>query len=388
MDTKIFAKTIEQEAQLQIDNLSNSDAYKGCKIRVMPDVHAGNGCTVGTTIKLNGKVCPNTVGVDICCGMLVYELGNIDIDLKKLDEVINTYIPSGFNIHNEAVVNYTNILKSLNCIECIDIDMANRSIGTLGGGNHFIELNIDDDNNKYLVIHSGSRNLGVRVCNYYQKLAINKLTDNSVQTKSIIEQLKSQGRQREISNVLKSMPKSNIDKDLAYLQGKDLEKYMFDMRIVQSYARNNRLTIGYIILNHIGIEVEIAPYFETLHNYIDIGTMTLRKGAVRANKGEKLIIPMNMRDGSLICIGKGNEDWNNSAPHGAGRLMSRNKAKDTLSLADYMKSMRGIYSSSVCENTIDEAPMAYKPMNEIIDCIKETVDIVKIIKPIYNFKAK
>ena len=388
MNTKIYAKTVEEEAINQIKALERIDAYKGCGIRIMPDVHAGKGCTVGTTIKLNGRVCPNTVGVDISCGMLVFELGKVDINLAKLDKVINNNIPCGFSIHEHKRIDYTGLLESLNCVDCIDIDIANRSIGTLGGGNHFIELNIDDDGNKYLVIHSGSRNLGVRVCNYYQKLAVDRLSDNSKNIDKIIDELKLQGRQKEIQDALKSMPRSNIDKDLAYLEGQDFHNYIHDMMKVQWYANANRITIGCIILDALSIDVDNIDFFETLHNYIDTSTMILRKGAVRANKGEKLIIPMNMRDGSLICIGKGNKDWNNSAPHGAGRLMSRKKAKENVSLSDYQECMSGIYSTSVCESTIDEAPMVYKPMEEILECIKDTVDVVKIIKPIYNFKAK
>lgn len=388
MGTKIFAKTIENEALNQITELEKSDAYKGCKIRIMPDVHAGKGCTIGTTIKLKDKLVPNTIGVDICCGMLVFELGNIDIDFDALDHLINDRIPSGMNTHDSIAVRSNPPIECLNCLECVDVDLAMRSIGTLGGGNHFIEIDVDDDGNKYLVIHSGSRNLGVRVCNYYQKLAVKRMNDNSDDINKIIDHLKAQGRQREISDAIKAVKQRKNDKELAYLDGDDFKKYIQDMNVLQIYAHSNRWNIGKIILEHLGINPAKINSFETLHNYIDTNTMTLRKGAIRANKNERVIIPINMRDGSLICVGKGNVDWNCSAPHGAGRLMSRKKANKNLSIEDFNDDMSGVYSSSVCLSTLDESPRAYKPMSEIIECIKDTVEIIKVIKPIYNFKAK
>ena len=387
--TKIFAKTIEDEALRQIEELCNNEAYLNNKIRIMPDVHAGKGCTIGTTIQLTDKVTPNLVGVDIACGMLSANLGEIDINLEELDSFINNNIPSGKNIHAKALYDFSESLEKLYCRSVVDIDLANRSIGSLGGGNHFIEIDIDSGNNKYLVIHSGSRNLGVRVCKYYQDLAVGLLSDNTYDREELIDRYKKEGRQNELSEVLKSLPKKNINKDLAYLEGTPFDMYIHDMKIVQNYACINRGYMANLILDYLGLgKNNDIPFFTTLHNYIDTDSMILRKGAVRAEFGEILIISMNMRDGSLICVGKGNEDWNYSAPHGAGRLMSRTKAKETFSMNEFKLSMDGIASSSICENTIDEAPMVYKPMKEIIECIKPTVDIVKVIKPIYNFKAR
>lgn len=392
LETKIFAKTIEDEAIKQIEDLCNSDAYSENKIRIMPDCHAGCGCTIGTTIKLTDRVIPNTVGSDGHCGMLCVNLHK-DIDnvsMQEFDKIANEVVPCGFNIHNNKIFDVSPLLKRLNCKDIIDIDFANRSLGTLGGGNHFIEVDIDDEGNKYLVIHSGSRNLGIRVCKHYQDMAISTLSKNNKDVKELIDKYKREGRQSEISEALKSMNKENINKDLAYLEGKNMESYIIDMGILGIYANLNRKLIANSILKRFNKQIGDYNYsmFETLHNYIDTNGMILRKGAVSANKGERLIIPMNMRDGSLICIGKGNPDWNYSAPHGAGRLMSRKKAKEILSMDDYRNQMVGISSTSVCENTIDEAPMAYKPMDEIINCIKDTVEIEKTIKPIYNFKAK
>lgn len=386
---KIYAKTIEEEALKQIQVMSESEAYKDCKIRIMPDCHAGIGCTIGTVIELKDKVVPNTVGVDIGCGVLVVPLICKDIDLKILDEVINEYIPSGFAYHNEAIVE-DNELSGLLCKDNVDINLAQKQIGTLGGGNHFIEVDEDEDGDKYLVIHSGSRHLGVSVCKYYQELAYKKLKCKSKDASEIIKQLKEEGREKEIQSVLKSLKKQDIDKDLAYLEGEDLDNYLHDMIIVQKYASLNRLTIALSILKKMRLFYYEYETFETVHNYIEItdSNPILRKGAVSANFPQKLIIPINMRDGSLLCYGIGNKDWLNSAPHGAGRLMSRKKAMESISIDDFKKSMENIYTTSVCETTIDEAPMAYKSMDEIMDCIKDTVAIYKILKPIYNFKAK
>lgn len=378
---RIFAKTIEDEALSQIEKMANSEAYKGCKIRIMPDCHAGKGCTIGTVVELDDKVVPNTVGVDIGCGMLVCFLGHDDIDVERIDKTIRENVPCGFNIHDEAIVNFSK-LNELRCLSAIDIDVANRSIGTLGGGNHFIEINKTPDGQYVLVIHSGSRNLGVRVCNYYQKLAQQILSKNSQVVSETIARLKSEGREREIQEELNKIKRSNVDVDLAYLDGELLSDYLHDMDIVQAYASWNRREIAFSILGH-----DDVITFETIHNYIDVENGILRKGAVSAEKNELLIIPMNMRDGSLICRGKGNVDWLYSAPHGAGRLMSRKKAKETLTMQEFSDSMSGIYTTSVCESTLDEAPMAYKPMQEIIECIEPTVEIVEVIRPIYNFKA-
>ena len=384
---KIYAATVEDTAQAQIKEMSECDAYKDCMVRIMPDCHAGAGCTIGTVISIKDRIVPNTVGVDIGCGMLVVNLGKIDVDLHRLDEVVNEQVPSGFNIHDKAVQE-DKIVELLYCKQAIDIDMAQRSIGSLGGGNHFIELDEGKDDTKYLVIHSGSRNLGKRVCEYWQKRADEYCRKLGVNEQEIIARLKAEGRQREIAAAIKEAKERapKISKDLTFIEGDDAKKYIYDMQISQCYATLNRQTMADIICGAMGWK----PYrqFTTIHNYIDIQHKILRKGAVSALAGEELIIPMNMRDGSLLCIGKGNLDWLYSAPHGAGRLMSRKQCLDNLSMDEFQQQMSGIYSTSVCRETIDESPMAYKPMQEIIDAIGDTVEIIDIIKPIYNFKAK
>lgn len=390
-EVKIFGDICETEALDQIKKLSDFEPYRASDIRIMPDVHAGKGCTIGTTMRIGEAVTPNLVGVDIGCGMYVVPLGKVSIDLAELDAVVNDKVPSGFNIHEKAKTLFFD-LRSLHCKGSINMDMAQRSIGTLGGGNHFIELNVDDEGNKYLVIHSGSRNLGVRICGHYQRIAERRCDLKHEVRKRIIEDLKAQGRENEIQSTLKTM-KNIVDKDLAYLIGDDMNDYLHDMDIAQRYAMLNRETIARLILTEFAYVVDktAAVPFHTIHNYIELTLgrkPLLRKGAVSAYNGELLIIPMNMRDGSLICLGKGNPDWNYSAPHGAGRLMSRKKAKELISMSEFEQTMNGVYSTSVCEDTIDEAPQAYKPMQSIVDAIGETVEIVKIIKPIYNFKAK
>lgn len=326
---KIYALTIEEEASNQIFNMANSEAYNDCIIRIMPDCHAGKGCTIGTVIKIEDKVIPNTVGVDIGCGMLVIFLGDIEIDFKKLDHVINTKVPSGFNSH-ETPLEECAELSNLHCYSDIDIQNAHKQIGTLGGGNHFIEVNKDDENNKYLVIHSGSRNLGVKVCNFYQNIAKDLVLDKRSIRQRLIEELKQEGREKEIQRELRKISFINLycDKELSYLKDEWCARYIHDMKIVQNYASQNRLCIAKIITE--SMNWRIFEKFETIHNYIDTDSYILRKGAVSAKMNEKLIIPINMRDGSLICIGKGNEDWLCSAPHGAGRLMSRKKSKRNL----------------------------------------------------------
>ena len=385
---KVYAQTIEDEAVQQIKQMNESEAYKDCTVRIMPDCHAGAGCTIGTVIAIKDRIVPNTVGVDIGCGMLVTELGKQEVNLKALDAAIKQEVPSGFMVHAHAVAHFTKELAELHCQNVLDMDFANRSIGSLGGGNHFIELDEDSDGNKYLVIHSGSRNLGVRVCKHYQDIAINYCRRNSCNEQEIVKQLKAEGREKEIQATLKAAKAQSpkVDKELAYLEGEDLKDYLHDMSICQRYASLNRRVMAFAICDT--LQLAIHEQFETIHNYIDLTHKILRKGAVSALNGEKLIIPMNMRDGSLICTGKGNIDWLYSAPHGAGRIMSRKKAKETLNVADFEQSMQGIYTTSVCAETLDEAPMVYKSMQEIIDCIKPTVDIVEIIKPVYNFKAK
>lgn len=330
---------------------------------------------------------PNLVGVDIGCGMFVIPLGKIELDLQKLDEVINERIPSGQNIHETSVVAMPEI-KNLRCLKALELDKVYASIGTLGGGNHFIEANEADEGNKYIVIHSGSRNLGVRVCKYYQKRAVEQMTDTGAEVRRVIAELKTEGRHREISDAIKAIERKEVNEALAYVEGDALADYLHDMAITQRFATLNRETMARTIVEGLGLDVDWTIAFHTIHNYIDIENGILRKGSVSAQKGERLIIPMNMRDGSLICIGKGNPDWNFSAPHGAGRLMSRSKAKETISMDDFRSSMSDVYSTSVHESTLDEAPQAYKPMASIVAAIEPTAIIERVIRPIYNFKAK
>ena len=409
-DLKIFTDNIEQEAIDQINTLLEQPAFADCKIRIMPDVHAGAGCVIGFTADLGDRVIPNIVGVDIGCGMLTVELGRIDtgingktdssvvnyvtdIDYEKLDNVIRTCIPSGRNVHEE--INYIfPELKNLRCYSKLkNIDWLERSMGTLGGGNHFIEIDEGFEGRKYLVIHTGSRNLGKQVADYYQNLAVELMIGRdklAYERDRLIAEYKDQGRSSEIQDAIKELrntwrKKTNdIPKELCYLTGKYRDDYIYDMKICQRFAKQNRLMIALKIMLSMGwYSIDL---FETVHNYIDESNM-IRKGAVSAKKGEKVLIPINMRDGSLLCVGKGNEDWNCSAPHGAGRIMSRNKARESISMESFRESMTGVYTTSVCESTIDESPMAYKPMDEIINNIKDTVDILGVLKPVYNFKA-
>ena len=394
-DLKIFTSNIEDKAREQIDLLLEQEPFKDCKVRIMPDVHAGAGCVIGFTGNLGDKVIPNIVGVDIGCGMLCVELGNIDIDLEKLDKVIREYVPSGMNVHNLPIQSSSIYINEVYCNK----ELKNRdnwlekSLGTLGGGNHFIEIDIDDKNNKYLVIHTGSRNLGKQVAEIYQEKAIDYCSYKKEMTEEkqeLIKEYKEQGREKEIQQALikiskKYDGKTKLPKDLCYLEGDLRKDYLHDMEICQEFAKHNRKYIASIILEKMNI-VE-KGYFETIHNYISFEDNIIRKGAISAKKGEKVLIPINMRDGCIIGIGKGNDDWNQSAPHGAGRTMSRNMARDVLNIEEFKETMNGIYTTSVNEGTIDESPMAYKPMEEIIDYIKDTVEITKIIKPIYNFKA-
>ena len=409
-DLKIFTDNIEQEAIDQINTLLEQSAFTDCKVRIMPDVHAGAGCVIGFTADLGDKVIPNIVGVDIGCGMFTVELGRIDtgingktdssianyvtdIDYEKLNNVIRTCIPSGRNVHED--INYIfPELKNLRCYNKLkNIDWLERSMGTLGGGNHFIEIDEGFEGRKYLVIHTGSRNLGKQVADYYQNLAVELMIGRdklAYERDRLIAEYKDQGRSSEIQDVIKELrntwrKKTNdIPKELCYLTGKYRDDYIYDMKICQRFAKQNRLMIALKIMLSMGwYSIDL---FETVHNYIDESNM-IRKGAISAKKGEKVLIPINMRDGSLLCVGKGNEDWNCSAPHGAGRIMSRSKARESISMESFRESMTGIYTTSVCESTIDESPMAYKSMNEIINNIKDTVDILDVLKPVYNFKA-
>ncbi|HHV29989.1 RtcB family protein [Acetivibrio mesophilus] len=383
---KVFTDNVEQEAIAQIMELCNQEFVKDSIIRIMPDTHAGAGCTIGTTMTINDKIVPNLVGVDIGCGMETIKLKNKNIELSKLDKIIHEYIPSGFDIRKKEHPYVTNIdFEGLACRKNVNINRAKLSVGTLGGGNHFIEVNKDNEGNLYLVVHSGSRHLGKQVAEYYQDLGYRELVNNSEEVKAIIERLKAEGRQKEIEKEIKKVKPPKINKQLAYVQGKSYEDYLADMKLVQKFAVLNRKAIVDEIVRRMDFKIE--EQFTTIHNYIDMDSMILRKGAISARQGEKVLIPINMRDGSLICIGKGNKDWNYSAPHGAGRLMSRSKAKEVITLKEFEASMEGIYSTTVNRSTLDECPMAYKPMEEIIENIRDTVEITDTIKPIYNFKA-
>lgn len=397
-DLKIFTKNVEQEAVDQIELLLVQDAFKDCKVRIMPDVHAGKGCVIGFTADLGEKVIPNIVGVDIGCGMLCVSLGQTDIDFEKLDNVIRSYIPSGRDVHEGRIIRFEE-LQDLKCYrELRDTKRLERSIGTLGGGNHFIEVDAAEDGYKYLVIHTGSRNLGKQVADYYQNLAFELMSGKDElyeEQGRIIEEYKATGRKSDIQNAIAELHRNfkavnpNIPKDLCYLEGKYREDYLHDMRICQKFAYMNRVMIAQIICNHMGwgVDADMPDYFECIHNYIDHDSNIVRKGAISAKLGEKVLIPINMRDGCIIGTGKGNEDWNQSAPHGAGRVMSRTKAKELVLLEEFEKSMDGIYTTSVNQSTIDESPMAYKTLDEIVENIKDTVDVLAIIKPVYNFKA-
>lgn len=399
---KIFTDNCDNETISQLTNLLNQESVKGSKIRIMPDTHAGKGCVIGTTMTLQDKVIPNLVGVDIGCGMLAIKLKEKEIDLKLLDEVINKYVPAGFEIH-ESPVSRSFADK---IIAPVDVDKAFKSLSSLGGGNHFLEIDRDSRGNLWLVVHTGSRHLGIEVCEYYQNKAYEKLQESAKGGSlkqlidTMISELKTAHREKEISKQIEKIKadyerenNTKVPRELAYLTGQDFDDYIHDMQLTQQHAAINRKCIADTIIT----KMDLHPVskdccydencFDTIHNYIDCDNMILRKGSVSAELGEWLIIPMNMRDGSLICIGKGNPDWNYSAPHGAGRIMSRSQAKDRVNLDDFEESMKGIYSTSVCASTIDESPFVYKPMQEIIDNIKDTVEIIDIIKPIYNFKA-
>ena len=394
-DLKIFTENIEPEALNQIYTLINQPAFSNCKIRIMPDVHAGAGCVIGFTADLGDKVIPNIVGVDIGCGMLTTNLGNIDINFGKLDDVIRRCVPSGKNVHEAENPIVNDIIDKLYCKnELKNKEWLKKSCGTLGGGNHFIEVDTDSNGNKYLVIHSGSRNIGKQVAEIYQQMAIDDISGKSnfkEESEKLIAEYKKNGKEREISNAIKELKQSykkdgpKIPKDLSYLVGEHREMYLHDMKLCQEFADTNRKTMRNIICIHMGWKIEET--FQTIHNYIEHDTNIVRKGAISARKGEKLLIPINMRDGCIIGIGKGNADWNQSAPHGAGRIMSRSKAKEEISIEEFEKSMQGIYTTSVNQSTIDESPMAYKSMDEIVENIKDTVEIKKIVKPVYNFKA-
>ena len=385
-----YAKVVEDEAIAQIKRMCDYEFTEGSKIRIMPDVHAGKGCTIGTTMTIVDKAVPNIVGVDIGCGMYTVNLGKVDIDFATLDEAAH-FVPSGMHIWEGRQERFD--LQELYCYRSLkNTKWLERSLGTLGGGNHFIEVDQAADGTKYLVIHTGSRNLGKQVAEIYQQLAIdlNKGKETYFQQRDeIIRTYKEQGRKSEIQAALKAiaweMRQATMPEDLCFLYGKYFEDYLHDVEICQRFAKRNREKIAEVLLERTGMTGGEA--FHTIHNYIDTDEMILRKGAIAAHKGEKVLIPINMKDGSVLAVGKGNPEWNFSAPHGAGRLMSRAKAKQTLSMDEYKTMMEGVYTTSVNEATLDEAPMAYKSLDDIIDVIKESVDVIDVMKPIYNFKA-
>ncbi|MBQ5560396.1 MAG: RtcB family protein [Lachnospiraceae bacterium] len=387
-----YAKIIDDGAVEQIRRMCDYELTEGSKIRIMPDVHAGKGCTIGTTMTVSDKACPNIVGVDIGCGMYTVKLNDETLDFERIDDACH-YIPSGMNVWDGRKEHFD--LTELRCFRSLkDSKRLERSLGTLGGGNHFVEIDKATDGTFYLVIHSGSRNLGKQVAEIYQQLAVDLHMGKEnyfIQRDEIIRSYKEQGRRGEIQSALKALKNSyeiqelSVPEDICWLYGSFLEDYLHDVEICQRFARRNRELMAEVILGRTGMTS--SDSFHTIHNYIDTDEMILRKGAIAAHKGEKILIPINMRDGVVLATGKGNPEWNYSAPHGAGRLMSRSKAKENLDMAAYVEAMKGIYTTSVNEQTIDEAPMAYKSLEDIIDVIKESVDVIDIMKPVYNFKA-
>lgn len=397
---KVYTDNIDNPTISQIITMCNQEQFKDSQIRIMPDCHAGTGCTVGTTMTITDAVTPNLVGVDIGCGMLAIKLKEKRIDLPAFDSVVRKYVPSGGSVHDSPHMAGPD-LENLRCYGKAHIreTLAYCSIGTLGGGNHFIELDKDSDGYIWLVIHTGSRHLGIEVCDYYQKEAYTRLkfiaNNGNLQTKTaaLIDKLKSEGRHKDINKEIKKFKENyteiepGVPYELAYCTDDLLNDYIYDMDIVQQFASANRAQIAKILIKQAKLhEVE---RLETIHNYIDTKNMILRKGAISAQAGEKVIIPINMRDGSLVCVGKGNQDWNYSAPHGAGRLYSRSETKERFTVSEYKKTMKeaGVFTSSVNGGTLDECPMAYKPIESIVNNINDTVEIIDIIKPIYNFKA-
>ena len=385
-----FAKVIEDVAIDQIQRMCDYPFTENSRIRIMPDVHAGKGCTIGTTMTVIDKAVPNVVGVDIGCGMYTVNLGNSEIDMEQMDAAAH-FIPSGTDVWEGRKERFN--LLDLRCYrELKDVKRLERSLGTLGGGNHFIEIDQALDGTKYLVIHSGSRNLGKQVAEHYQQLAIDLnqgKEDYFTKRDALIAEYKAAGRRNEIQAALKELHwkarEATIPEDLCYLYGKYLEDYLHDVEICQKFARRSRELMAEIILGWLSLTALDA--FHTIHNYIDTEEMILRKGAIAAHDGERVLIPINMRDGSVLAVGRGNPEWNYSAPHGAGRILSRTEAKETLDLEEYRREMAGVYTTSVNEKTLDEAPMAYKSLSDIIDVISDSVDIIEVLKPIYNFKA-
>ena len=385
-----YTPELEDLAAKQIKAVCDQAEFAGCKICIMPDVHAGKGCTIGTTMTIQDKIVPGMVGVDIGCGMETVELAEHEIDFAKLDALIRKEIPYGREVRDTLhALNAEIDLTQLRCADQVNLNRAMSSIGTLGGGNHFIEVDRSEDGRLFLIVHSGSRHLGTEVAEYYQNEGRRALWGGAnYQIQEVIAQLKAEGRFKEIQktiSALRTEHELSIPKDLAYVEGKLFEDYIHDMKITQQFAMLNRKAMVDVIMTGMGFTAVEA--FTTIHNYIDTDAMILRKGSVSAMTGEKLLIPINMRDGSLICVGKGNQDWNCSAPHGAGRLMSRRAAFNALSMEEFKREMEGIYTTCVLPDTLDESPMAYKSMDEIIDQIGPTAEIVERIRPVYNFKA-
>ncbi|GHU54059.1 RNA-splicing ligase RtcB [Clostridia bacterium] len=390
-----YCDELEEKAAEQIRMVCEQTEFADSKIRIMPDVHAGKGCTIGTTMTITDKIVPGMVGVDIGCGMETVEIAEKEIDFEKLDEVIHRQIPAGREVredchqfNDEIDLNELRIAKVFGAVH---IDRARHSVGTLGGGNHFIEVDRADNGTLFIVVHSGSRHIGTEVANYYQNEAYMQLQGNSkAQVAELIARLKSEGRHSDIQTAVSELKTSGaynlkIPKELTYVSGNLFDDYIHDMKIIQRFAVLNRRAMIDEILHGMGLTKVFE--FTTIHNYIDTDAMILRKGAVSAKLGEKLLIPINMRDGSLVCVGKGNGDWNYSAPHGAGRLMSRTAAFGKLSMEEYKTQMKGIFTTCVTENTLDESPMAYKSLDTIVSQLSPTADIVMRIKPVYNFKA-
>lgn len=385
-----YCAELDGAAAKQIQAVCDQEAFKDSKIRIMPDVHAGMGCTIGTTMTITDKIVPGMVGVDIGCGMETVRIAEKDMDFDKLDALIHSQIPSGREIRDtEHGLNAEIDLTALKCAPFVKLERARRSIGTLGGGNHFIEVDRGENGDLYIVVHSGSRHIGNEVANYYQDQGRFAMWGGAkYQLDEAIAKLKAEGRHREIQPMVTRLRREHpidIPRDLAYVEGQLFDEYIHDMKIIQHFAVLNRKAIMDVILS--GMNLTKVEEFTTTHNYIDMDAMILRKGSVSAKAGEKLLIPINMRDGSLICIGKGNPDWNYSAPHGAGRIMSRKEAFRKLSMEEYQSEMQGIYTSCVVPDTLDESPMAYKSMDAIVDQIGPTVEIVEQIKPVFNFKA-
>ncbi len=387
-----YANIIEEGAIEQIRRMCDYALTEGSRIRIMPDVHAGKGCTIGTTMTIVDKACPNIVGVDIGCGMYTLRINDTVLDFEKIDEACH-YIPSGMNVWEGRRERFD--ITGLKCYRALrDTRRLERSLGTLGGGNHFIEIDKASDGSHYLVIHSGSRNLGKQVAEIYQQLAVDLHMGKEEYFKKrdeIIRSYKEEGRRSEIQTALADLKRDFetqallVPEDICWLYGSYLEDYLHDVEICQRFAKRSREIMAETIIERTGLAA--GEGFHTIHNYIETDERILRKGAIAAHDGEKILIPINMRDGVVLATGKGNPEWNYSAPHGAGRLMSRSKAKENLSMKEYVEAMKGIYTTSVNEKTLDEAPMAYKSLEDIIDVIKDAVDVIDIMKPVYNFKA-